>query len=237
MFAPSLFIGAMLGSGFGQAAHAVAPGSALTPGAYALVGMGAVFAGAARAPITALIILFELTGEYSIILPLMIAIVVATAVSELLSQDTIYTLKLRRRGIDINRPRVPSVMRTVSIGAAMTALPNGVNAQEPLEAVADRLGGQPHLTLPVVDDDGAFAGVIGVLDVEEHLGRGSHAVAGDVARTPAPLHLDDTLEQAIRALARGADSGLPVRAAHDGDIVGWVTHCDILHAYHDERSG
>ncbi len=197
--------------------------------------MGAVFAGAARAPITALIILFELTGEYSIILPLMIAIVVATAVSERLSQDTIYTLKLRRRGIDIDRPRVPSVMRTVSIGAAMTPLPSGVSAQEPLEAVADRLGGQPDLTLPVVDDDGAFVGVIGVLDVEEHLGRGSRTVAGDVARSPAPLHVDDTLERAIRALALGGDSGLPVRAAHDGDIVGWVTHRDILHAYHDER--
>ncbi len=235
VFAPSLFIGAMLGSGFGQAAHAIAPGLSTHPGAYALVGMGAVFAGAARAPITALIILFELTGEYSIILPLMIAIVVATAVSELLSQDTIYTLKLRRRGIDITRPREPNVMRTVSIAGAMTPLPNGVDAREPLDAVAARLGEQPHLTLPVIDDDAGFVGVIGALDVEEHLGRGSHAVAGEVARTPASLHAGDTLDQAIRALARGADSGLPVRAADDGDIVGWVTHRDILHAYHEER--
>src|SRR5664280_2514900 len=93
VFAPSLFIGAMLGSGYGQLLHHVAPGVAGAAGAYGLIGMGAVFAGAARAPITAVIIMFELTGEYTIILPLMTAIVLATAVSRLLSHDTIYTLK------------------------------------------------------------------------------------------------------------------------------------------------
>src|SRR5664280_1953779 len=98
MIATSLTIGiggsgAMLGSGYGQLLHHVAPGVAGAAGAYGLIGMGAVFAGAARAPITAVIIMFELTGEYTIILPLMTAIVLATAVSRLLSHDTIYTLK------------------------------------------------------------------------------------------------------------------------------------------------
>ena len=188
VFAPSLFIGAMLGSGFGQIAHSALPGLASHPGAYALVGMGAVFAGAARAPITAVLILFELTGEYSIILPLMIAIVVATAISERLSPDTIYTLKLRRRGIDINRPRVPSVMRTVAVGTAMTVPPESMRA----------------------NGDAQFAGEL------------------------APLRADETLERAVRALAITDASGLPV---HDADltVVGWITHRDILRAYHVER--
>src|SRR5262249_19736681 len=108
VFAPSLFMGAMLGSAFGQAAHALVRGLTAPSGAYALVGMGAVFAGSARAPITAVLIIFELTGEYTIILPLMFAIVLATAVSRGLSPDTIYTLKLRRRGIVVDRPRVVS---------------------------------------------------------------------------------------------------------------------------------
>jgi CIC family chloride channel protein len=69
--------------------------------------MAAVFAAAGRAPITAVLIVFELTGDYSIILPLMLAVVVATGLSRLLSEDTIYTLKLRRRGIDIDRPPRP----------------------------------------------------------------------------------------------------------------------------------
>ncbi|MBZ5740485.1 chloride channel protein [Nocardioides mangrovi] len=101
VFAPSLFIGAMLGAAFGQSAQALLPGVVGAAGAYGLIGMGAVFAGAARAPITAVVIMFELTGEYTIILPLMAAIVLATGISHLVSADSIYTLKLRRRGVDL----------------------------------------------------------------------------------------------------------------------------------------
>ncbi|WP_231123084.1 chloride channel protein [Nocardioides sambongensis] len=103
VFAPSLFIGAMLGAAFGAVMHQLVPSVAGSVGAYALVGMGAVFAGAARAPITAVIILFELTGQYSIILPLMAAIVIATGVSHRLSGETIYSLKLVRRGVVLPR--------------------------------------------------------------------------------------------------------------------------------------
>ena len=103
VFAPSLFMGAMVGSAYGALAHHFMPGLAAAAGAYGLVGMGAVFAATARAPITAVIIVFELTGDYRIVLPLMIAVVVATALGNALRGDTIYTLKLRRRGIDIDR--------------------------------------------------------------------------------------------------------------------------------------
>jgi chloride channel protein, CIC family len=107
VFAPSLFIGAMLGSAFGAGAHDLLPAATASAGAYGLVGMAAVFAAAGRAPITAVLIVFELTGDYKIILPLMLAVVVATGLSHLLSADSIYTLKLRRRGIDIDRPHDP----------------------------------------------------------------------------------------------------------------------------------
>jgi CIC family chloride channel protein len=102
VFAPSLFIGAMAGTTFGEIAHHLLPTLTTSPGVYGLIGMGAAFAGAARAPITAVVIMFELTGEYSIILPLMAAIVIATLVGRGLTRDTIYTLKLRRRGIDLD---------------------------------------------------------------------------------------------------------------------------------------
>jgi chloride channel protein, CIC family len=104
VFAPSLFMGAMFGLMYGNIIHYIAPGLAGPVAAYGLIGMGAVFAGAARAPITAVVILFELTGEYSIILPLMVAIVLAELISRFISQETIYTLKLRRRGINLNKP-------------------------------------------------------------------------------------------------------------------------------------
>jgi CIC family chloride channel protein len=101
VFAPSLFIGAMGGTAFGMVVHQLFPAATAAPGMYGLIGMGAAFAGATRAAITAVIILFELTGEYTIILPLMLAIVAATGVSQVLSKETIYTLKLTRRGVHL----------------------------------------------------------------------------------------------------------------------------------------
>jgi chloride channel protein, CIC family len=101
VFAPSLFIGAMAGTAFGMVVHALFPALPVSPGAYGLVGMAAVFAGASHAPITALVIVFELTGQYSIILPLMAAVALSTGISHLVSRETIYTLKLLRRGVDI----------------------------------------------------------------------------------------------------------------------------------------
>jgi CIC family chloride channel protein len=104
VFAPSLFMGAMLGAAYGGIAHSVLPHVATGPGGYAVVGMAAVFAATTRAPITAVLIILELTGETHLVLPLMLAVVVASALSGAISRDTIYTLKLRRRGIDLDAP-------------------------------------------------------------------------------------------------------------------------------------
>src|ERR1044071_3775793 len=109
VFAPSL-LGAMLGTAFGDLLHVMVPHLAGPPGAYGLVGMGAVFAGAARAPITAVLIIFELTGDSASVLLLMPSVVLAPGVSARISPDTIYTLKLRRRGIDILRGRSANVL-------------------------------------------------------------------------------------------------------------------------------
>ena len=114
------------------------PGSGGSLGAYALVGMGAVFAGAARAPITAVVILFELTGEYSIILPLMLAIVLATGVSHSISHDTVYTRKLLRRGIDIDEPADASLRRRPGQRGHVQP-PASVEADASLRSVAGAL--------------------------------------------------------------------------------------------------
>lgn len=238
VFAPSLFMGAMLGSAFGQAAHAALPHLTAPAGAYALVGMGAVFAGAARAPITAVIVIFELTGEYAIILPLMFAIVLATGVSRRLTGDTIYTLKLRRRGIRVDRPRVVSVMRTVPVGVAMGPLPEPLTPDAPLAAVLERFTERREECVPVIAADGELIGIVSAVDVEERaLARtpGDDSAAS-LAHTPRELHADDLLEDAVRALSLADDPALPVLAAAGGrQVVGWVTHRDILRAYHDER--
>jgi CIC family chloride channel protein len=233
--APSLFIGAMLGSVYGRGAHALLPHLTAPAGAYGLVGMGAVFAGAARAPITAVIIVFELTNDYTIILPLMFAIVLASAVSGVLSRDTIYTLKLRRRGIHVDRPRVVSVMQTVTVQTAMTEPPPPVAVDTPLAQVVGRMTSENLDALPVVDEDGDLVGVIGVRDVERAGRLDGDATTGSLARGAPELRVSDSLEDAAHILGDSEESGLPVLAARNGHVAGWLTHRDILRAYHHER--
>ncbi len=102
VFAPTLFIGAMAGSAFGVAAHHLYPSLAIAAGACGLIGMGALLGGATGAPITAVVTLFELTGQYAIILPLMTAVAMAAGTARLLGEHTIYTAKLWRRGVDLD---------------------------------------------------------------------------------------------------------------------------------------
>jgi chloride channel protein, CIC family len=231
VFAPSLFMGAMLGSAYGIGVHHLLPGSTGPAGAYGLVGMGAVFAGAARAPITAVIIIFELTGDYRIILPLMFAIALAAGVSNLLSRDTIYTLKLRRRGIDIMRGRGANLMQLLRVGDAMQTLPAALMPETSLNEVIARLGDAPTDGLPVIDGDGAYRGTVTSQQVEQAMRENAlDATADELAQELPALRTGQSLEDAVGALLR-ARSGLPVVGGEDGRPVGWLTHLDILRAY------
>ncbi|MBS1860557.1 MAG: chloride channel protein [Actinobacteria bacterium] len=231
VFAPSLFIGAMLGSAFGTGAHDLLPGLTAGAGAYGLVGMAAVFAAAGRAPITAVLIVFELTGDYSIILPLMLAVVVATGLSKLLSEDSIYTLKLRRRGIDIERPAAPpGVLGGIKVATAMHTGPSAVRAEAPVSEVAARLAAEGRDALPVLDLEERVIGIVDVRAIERALADGDAATAGEVAEDPPALRPEDDLGQAVIRLAEGDLSALPV-VAPDGGLAGWLEHRDVLRAY------
>lgn len=235
VFAPSLFIGAMLGSAYGIGVHHLLPASAGAVGAYALVGMGAVFAGAARAPITAVVILFELTGEYSIILPLMLAIVLATATSHLLTRDTVYTLKLRRRGIDLEGPAPGARIGTQHVGAVMEPLPPPLPSSTALADSADLLSLSGHGALPVVDDTGRYVGVVTAQAVAEALTEepeGAPTLVGQLAEPPAPVTADEPLTQALHALLSAAGTGVPVLDTDHGKPVGWLSHQSALRAVH-----
>ena len=120
IFAPSLFMGAMLGGAFGCAVNALFPGVTAAPGAYALVAMGGMVAGTTYAPITAILIIFELTGSYSIILPLMITCILATVINSAVRRGSIYTTKLLRRGIDIMAGRARNVLESMLVSEAMS---------------------------------------------------------------------------------------------------------------------
>jgi CIC family chloride channel protein len=239
VFAPSLFVGAMLGSAFGQTLHQVAPSISGEAGAYGLIGMGAVFAGAARAPITAVIIMFELTGEYTIILPLMTAIVLATGVSHHLSRDTIYTLKLRRRGVDLGAPGQTPATRaaTVPVSRVMAGVPAAVPSVASLTEAAELLEESGEPVLPVVDAGGGYLGSVTARLVTEALAGGAVAsspvttVAEPLEAVRAGVPLDD----AIVVLDRGEADAVPVLDDSGDRLVGWITHRVALAALHRAR--
>ncbi|GIT79718.1 chloride channel protein [Leifsonia sp. LS1] len=231
VFAPSLVIGAAFGAATGEAIGLVIPGLSGDAGTFALVGMAAVFAGATRAPITAGIILFELTGEYSIILPLLLAVIVATGTSRLLSRDTIYTRKLSRRGVDLTAPALPA-LRGTTVSALMSTPPPSIRGSQDAREAIVRLGESQRRAAPVVGDDGSLIGVLTAADAAQ-------ALASDEAtasRTAAELseritvlaadeHVADVLDQVIGA---EATDGVPV--ATDGRLVGWLAPADVLRA-------
>jgi CIC family chloride channel protein len=231
VFAPALFIGAMLGAAFGDIAHAVIPQMTGPVGAYALVGMGAVFAGAARAPITAVLIMFELTGEYTIILPLMLAIVVASGVSHWLSRDTIYTLKLRRRGVDLQAHAGDQRLRTVPVEEVMTALPPALPADLMLPQAAQALLTGEHPVLPVIDR-GQFLGVVSARAVSEALADDTETddiTVGHLAELPPAVTSGTMLADALESLVTSDATGIPVVDA-DRQLLGWLTHQAVLRA-------
>jgi chloride channel protein, CIC family len=233
VFAPSLFMGAMLGTAYGIVAHHLLPHLAAAAGAYGLVGMGAVFAASARAPITALIIIFELTGDYRIILPLMFAIVVATTLANAITRDTIYTLKLRRRGIDIDAPHASNLMAEIEVGEAMGTPPRPLSAEQPLDDIVKRFASERSDSLPVIDADETLIGVVAAVDVEQSIEQGSNGgvAASALVREVPQLRVDDSLEQAVQALGATDDEGIPVLTAHGTQMVGWLTHRRLLRAY------
>lgn len=234
VFAPALFIGAMLGSAFGQAAGSLFPGAIAPPGAYGLVGMAAVFSGSARAPITAVIILFELTGDYRIILPLMGAVVISTFVSESLSKDTIYTLKLRRRGVDISQGRNVDLMRSIRVSNAMsTEVPTAAHDLTVTEA-ADRLQESGGRALVVVDDAGELDGIVTLEDIERvFLENRPGATLSDVASRPVLTEFPDgSLSQAMQRMGVRDLGQLPVvERGNPTRVVGLLRRADIVRAY------
>ena len=232
VFAPSLFIGAMLGSAFGAGAHGLLPGATASAGAYGLVGMAALFAAAGRAPITAVIVVFELTDDYSIILPLMLAVVVATGLSRLRSEDSIYSLKLRRRGIDLERPAAAAgPIKGIRIGDVMRTPPAPLLPGTGLAEMVARFAEGGQGALPVVDDAGGFVGLVSARDVEREASAAEEMEASALTHEVPELHAEQELSAAAELLADGDREALPVLAEDSRTLDGWVDHRDVLRAY------
>jgi CIC family chloride channel protein len=237
VFAPALFMGAMLGGGYGLVVHQIFPGITASGGAYALVGMAAVFAGAARAPMTAILIMFEMSDDYLIILPLMLSTVVCTLLAEHLSAESIYTVKLVRRGVRLALGRDIDVMQGVFVREAMTRLSDldVVHSSMDIEELAQRFDDTRHHGFPVLDDDGGLFGVVTLRDLEEALHRGEvdKLKVGDIATTsPVVAYPDEPLWAALKRLGVRDLGRLPVVDRDDPRrLVGVLRRRDVIRAY------
>jgi CIC family chloride channel protein len=234
IFAPSLFMGSMLGGALGSVFHRLFPAITAPYGAYALVGMAAVFAGAARAPITAIIILFEMTGDYMIILPLMLAVVISTLVARGLSRESIYTLKVRRMGIDLSRREEIAVMREITVGEAMSRDFPTVSPKMSIGELTDMLVQTGHHGFPVLDDEGRLCGCVSLADVEAASAKGgSELTVDDIAtKNVIVVYPDQSLHDALLRV-RGLDIGrIPVVDRNEPTkLLGVLRRHDIIRAY------
>jgi CIC family chloride channel protein len=238
VFAPSLFMGSMLGTAFGLVANQLFPEITAPPGAYALVGMAAVFAAGAHAPITAVLILFELTGDYRIILPLMLTVGVATLLAQrMLRGESIYTLKLSRRGVRIQRGHDIDIMQSVSVGEVMTTNIEPVSSDMTLVGVSELLSQTRHHGVPVVNDEGALAGVVTVTDVDRAIAmNASRKTTVSDFGTPrnrlVVAYPDESIGRALQHMGRRGLGRLPVVSREDPDeLLGVVRREDIIKAY------
>jgi chloride channel protein, CIC family len=235
VFAPSLFMGAMFGGLFGSIANYFLPNITSPSGAYALVGMAAVFSAAARAPITAIIIIFEMTRDYAIILPLMLAVVVGTIIAHQINPLSIYGEKLNRRGIQIKSGEEKDVLEKVRVEEVMTRDYPSVTPDMLLSDVMRMLVESRHHGFPVTDENGQLTGIITLADVETRLSSGDeNLTVADVATTEViTAYPDETLHDVVHRLLGTNEIGrIPIVERKDPlKLIGMLRRRDLVKAY------
>ena len=235
-FMPSLLMGAAVGTGFARLVEPVWTFSELRPGAFAVVGMAAMFAVVARAPLTSILIVFEITGanDYQLILPLMLAATLGTFLAERFSPDSVYTMSLKRKGITVRPGGEVDVLDTINISEVMSDLKFVASPDETLAQVDGLLSRHRYHGVPVVED-GVLVGIVTVSDISRY-GGPNDAVTVREAMTPHP----DTVVPSTpvsRAMERMAALGvgrLPVvDESHPTKLIGIFRREDAVRAYHE----
>jgi CIC family chloride channel protein len=240
VFAPALFIGAVIGGAFGTIAHALLPSMTADPGAYAAVGIGAFLAAATHSPLTAIFLLFEMTGNYLIIVPIMLTSIIGTAVAARLYNDSIDTVDFSREGIDIHEGRETAIMKSLLVGKAITEevdfIRESANINQLLEIF--RIA-KDSFYFPVIDDSGRMSGVISMQDVKGILHdkklRLSNTVGNICTRDVITLTPDDNLYTAMMLFdVKGIEEIPVVESPDDKWVLGMLKRRDVITAYNHE---
>ena len=236
IFAPSLFIGAMLGGFWGDVVNEAALWPTAAPPAYALVGMAAVVAAATHAPLTAIIIIFELTSNYEIILPVMLATITASVLSISIQPESIYTLKLVRRGISLRERSRAAELVARPVREVMSRATHVLPPELPFGVMVDRVLGSIGDCQYVVGPERNLLGVIHLNQIKSVIrdeALGDVATAHDaMAQDIHAVNADDTIETCLQRFASCDLPEIPV--VEDNKLVGVIRRRDILDLYNRE---
>lgn len=236
LFAPCLFLGAVFGGAYGHLLEIIFPGSAMSPGAYALVGMGAFLAAATHAPMTAIFMLFEITDSYEVIVPIMLTCVIGTSIARRFKKDSLETFELTRAGIDLEAGKERNIMKAIQVSEVMRypveTIPEGMSLGDFARFVEQT----SHSNFPLVDEVGELTGIISVQDFmgvvfEKELM--DLVVVKELATTDViTVHADENLDDAMRKIGYRNIEQLPVvdRKTHR-KIYGIVSRRDMISAY------
>ena len=240
IFAPSLFIGCMAGGVFGYFAGYIFPFEVGSAGAYAMVGIGAVMAAVAHAPLTNIMMGYELTGNYQIILPIMTACIMSTYVMTRFSEESLYTEKLRRKGINLWRGRDLSVMDRMKVADVMRREFTTLAENTPFRKVMEHMATSRAGYFPIVDQESRLTGVISIQNVREFMLESADladiVIAKEIA-TPDVITVMDThnLNEAMESFALIDIDQLPVVGADNPHkVIGMISRMDVMTAYEKE---
>ena len=235
VFAPSLFLGAALGGAYGLIAQRLFPGLAIAPPAFAMVGMAAVLAGTVHAPLTAIILLFEMTNDYRIILPLMFAVMVSLVLARALVRFSVYGLGLERKGVHLERGRDVRVLEGITVGEVMRPPGDSLHETDSVQAAADTLLKTHHHGMTVVNAQGQLVGILTLQDIDRiHTdGHNGSQTVGDICtRDLEVAYPDETMDLALRRMGVHDIGRMPVVDRNDPQrLLGVLRRTDIVRAY------
>ncbi len=240
VFAPALFIGAVAGGAFGSVVHAWLPQYTATPGAYATIGIGAFLAASTHAPMTAMFLLFEMTGNYMIIVPIMLTSIIGTVTASKFYHDSIDTVDFTREGIDIHEGREVAILRSIKVGKALTEevdfISETANINHLLELFAIA---KDSFYFPVINHTGRMVGVVSMQDVKTILHdaeqRCCFLVGAICSRDVMCLTPDANLYEAMQLFdVKGIEEIPVVESMDDKWVLGMIKRRDVIAAYNHE---
>ncbi|PIR00442.1 MAG: voltage-gated Cl-channel protein [Nitrospinae bacterium CG11_big_fil_rev_8_21_14_0_20_45_15] len=239
VFAPSLFIGAMAGTAFGSLVHGVFPQWTASPETYAVVGMGAVAGAVMQAPLTNILMLFELTNDYTLILPIMATCIVSAYVFRELAKHSIYIQYLLRKGIKIKNGREVSILNAIRVQDVMTNEVTPIPEEMPFKKILETISYSKMIYFPVIDRLGNMTGILSFSNIREVFfeeGLDDLIVARDLAtREVQYLMPHQNLNEAMELFARLDVEQLPVARSNDPQkAVGMISRADVVAAYNRE---